>query len=103
MYNSNYVFITSILRSTLIFSSRNTLQSEMEPVDMTLAEEEFEPELSELTAPVSPFPAIQRPATPSLAGERSATPSPLPSTSTSQTSAHRANTPTPPYIPGFKH
>ncbi len=59
----------------------------------------MEPELSELTTPVSAPPAIQRPATPLLTVERSATPSPLPSTSTPQTTAHRANTPTPPIHP----
>lgn len=69
-------------------SSRDTLRSELEPLDMTVAEEEVEPELSELTTPLSPLPAIQRPATPLLADERSAT-------STPQITAHRADTPTP--------
>ncbi|XP_048035255.1 uncharacterized protein LOC125260777 [Megalobrama amblycephala] len=76
-------------------SSRHTLQSEPEPLDMTVAEEDVEPELSELTTPFNPLPAIQRPATPLLAGERSATPTPLPSTRTPQITAHRADTPTP--------
>ncbi|XP_048015972.1 uncharacterized protein LOC125248296 [Megalobrama amblycephala] len=75
--------------------SRHTLQSEPEPLDMTVAEEDVEPELSELTTPFNPLPAIQRPATPLLAGERSATPTPLPSTCTPQITAHRADTPIP--------
>lgn len=62
---------------------------------MTVAEEDVEPELSELTTPFSPLPAIQRPATPLLAGERSATRTTLPSTCTPQITAHRADTPTP--------
>lgn len=62
---------------------------------MTVAEEDVEPELSELTTPFNPLPAIQRPANPLLAGERSATPTPLPSTCTPQITAHRADTPTP--------
>lgn len=61
---------------------------------MTVAEEDVEPELSELTT-FNPLPAIQRPATPLLAGGRSATPTPLPSTCTPQITAHRADTPTP--------
>ncbi|XP_052456732.1 uncharacterized protein LOC128016252 [Carassius gibelio] len=75
-------------------SSRHTLQSEPEPLDMTVAEEDVEPELSELTT-FNPLPAIQRPATPLLASGRSATPTPLPSTYTPQITAHRADTPTP--------
>ncbi|RXN22452.1 zinc finger BED domain-containing 1-like protein [Labeo rohita] len=41
-------------------SSRNTLQSELAPRDMTVTEEDVEPELSEFTTPVSPLPATER-------------------------------------------
>ncbi|XP_053539390.1 undifferentiated embryonic cell transcription factor 1 isoform X2 [Ictalurus punctatus] len=82
--------------------SRNTLQPEEEvPLDMTVTEEDLDPELSELSSPPSTFMTVQSFATPTpSAGQRSATPTPPLTTTrsampTPPISAQRSATPTP--------
>ncbi|KAL0984547.1 hypothetical protein UPYG_G00143070 [Umbra pygmaea] len=74
-------------------SSKNTLQLEDEAVDMSLAEEDVDPEICQLSRPYRPLTVLQRPATPVLESQISITPTPPPGTSTPPLSTQIVDTP----------
>ncbi|CAM4572105.1 unnamed protein product [Leuciscus chuanchicus] len=79
-------------------SSKTTLQLEDEPVDMSLAEEDVDPEICQLSRPYSPLTVVQRSATPVLESQISLTPTPPPATSTPPLSAQIVDTPAHPRV-----
>lgn len=75
------------------FSSKNTLQLEDEPVDMSVAEEDVDAEICQLSRSQSPFTAMQRPATPALESQISPAPTPPQGTCTPPLSTQVPDTP----------
>ncbi|KAK7160733.1 hypothetical protein R3I94_004831 [Phoxinus phoxinus] len=79
-------------------SSKTTLQLEDEPVDMSLVEEDVDPEICQLSRPYSPLIVIQRPATPALENQICLTPTAPPATSTPPLSTQIADPPAHPRV-----
>lgn len=67
-------------------------------MDMSLAEEDVDPEICQLSRPYSPLTVIQRPATPALENQICLTPTPPPATSTPPLSTQIADPPAHPRV-----